>query len=489
MSITTNEMLFKNLTELSSTDSGTVTTVQDFKVIEVEDDFSLFDEKTPEEIKLEREAARNNEATYLQRYASFENLAQNLAYDSKLQYKKEGESVIVKEADGREASYYVRRLQTQNAGLVAHVLTPVNPTRSFDVKVLFRGTDPGSLSSVARDLESNGAGSESFAKHKFTLLRQVNEMIKEKNPSNLPTALTVAGHSLGGADTQNFATAVMDSVANYGSLYPELAKLQKLTIFTANSAGVPQATAEQAAKLVADLAELRKEGKTNLTIESYNKRVGGDGVQQTGETHILSNVPAEHAKVDVLKAHIGTEKRNLLSMATAGALVASSAAVAGPIGAATSSSFVAWNAYRGISDTAKAHTEVLFKKEAVQATYDRLSNATAEGQLKVHEQLSKKSSTLNRIHNAAYQAASLASTVLQGGTKAIIGTKTVVSEVASVGFNGLSKAWKRVTSNLTQPNVGDAPTVSPFLFSTMPGVVTHTKPSPVKKGWFSRFGF
>jgi len=129
-------------------------------------------------------------------------------------------------------------------------------------------------------------------------------------------------------------------------------------------------------------------------------RVGGDGVQQTGEGYALSNVPQQHAEVDVLKAQIGYGSRNIFSLPIAVATTVAGGVAAGPIGAAAAAVCVATSAAMGVRDTVGAHTAHLCK-QPMEVHYQNMSNATPEGQKQAHTELSRKSWWLNKIHQAA----------------------------------------------------------------------------------------
>ncbi len=391
--------LFKNWTRLTNK-NGIQTEVKEFEIIEREDDW----------FELDNSKSQEAEHAYLRNYAHGEFLAHKLAY----QNLPHDSMQQVLEKDGSYAEYKTIRLTVNHKGLVGYILVPttLKPDTNPDIKVVFQGTDPCSTASCLRDLELGGAGSISFADNRRAILQQINEAIhafnQERNMPNGLVNVTVAGHSLGGADAQNCHTALLQAISDGCKdikKQSDLNHIQNCRLFTYNSAGVPEATAKRSVALAKDLAELRKEGKTNVTIESYNQRVGGDGVQQTGEAHVLNNVPAEYAKVDILKAHIGYEHHNKFSPTSAAAAVAAGTAAASLIGApiagaAVAMTVVAASAGFGIKDTAVAHTQHCFE-QPIQASYEALSNATPEGQKEVHTELNKKSWWINALHKGA----------------------------------------------------------------------------------------
>lgn len=398
-SIIQADSLFKNWVELCPAGGQVASTFRDYQLIEREED---------EWTEIDNSEAVRAQHAYLKKYAAGEQWAHELAY----QDLKANPIQQVIEDDGSLREYRCQALNTTNPGLVAYALTPtqLKPGEKPDIKIIFRGTKPSSKDSVYRDLEPGGAGAISFAKDRDLILEQINQIAKEFDQG---LTLTIAGHSLGGADAQNAAAAVIEAVAqNKGISYvardketpaipseccDNLSQVEHLRLFTYNSAGIPQATAERSQSLVALLAEKRAKGEQIPTIESYNQQVGGDGVQQTGEAHLLSNVSGRCAKVDVLKAHIGSEHHHKLGLSTSLALGTLLTATAGVPGFALASTATVASVALGLKDTKKSHCDHLHAApRAVQ--YESFSNTTPGGQAKVHAQLNNKSAWLNTLH-------------------------------------------------------------------------------------------
>lgn len=411
--------VYKGWTKLQSKTSKNVHTIKDYKVME-EDDFCVLD-VSEKELEKNRQVYKA-EQDYLKKYASIEHLSHVLPYTN----MENGSIVEVLEEDGNKAQYECRRLESDHKGIVGYVLLPkmANAEGRYEVKVLFRGTDPTDIQSAKRNAESEGgAGSISFETHSLSLLKQVNQHIKDfsKNPAlnQKGLGLGVYGHSLGGADAQNFTTKVLQAIAEQQGIVTNAAiiskehvnqfsLIKKLKLNTANSAGVPKVTALHANDLVEKLAVKRP---TNVNAvggfeipESYNIRVGGDAVQVTGQAHILNDVDPSHCVVDVLKAHIGFEHHNKFTLSTAAATLAAGFALnglTGGISGALSSAAVIYNVGAGIKDTLQSHTQKLFNAPRV-ATFERLSNVTRKGQKekRIVKELSKKSDPLNRLQSA-----------------------------------------------------------------------------------------
>lgn len=310
--------------------------------------------------------------------------------------------VQVTDEDGIARTYQVTKVLTENPGIVSFILTGTDPENPR-VQVLFRGTECGA--SIHRDLESYGAGSESFQKEKNHILLQINEKIKEvARCSGRNVKMTIAGHSLGGADTQNCAAAILQAQAlnlkekREESKKPSFAKrlgrklgkllssckrksskdtpyqcrdgfnlIESMDICTANSAGVSKDTAKKCKAAVAAINDPAYRDD-RIDIHARFLHVAGDGVQQTGQTTILSDINPSQAKVELIKLDNGYEGMWKYSWNLVHALI-------------------------GVFGTAKAHTSFHFRDTArmpEDISYELLSNETPEGRDRIKSKLRKK---------------------------------------------------------------------------------------------------
>lgn len=403
-----DDTLFNGWKQIQSIHSSQIHTVKDYQIVE-QDDFAVVEVAKEELTKNARKQDQDN----LKKYASVEKYSHIVAYS------KPGDGSIVEglEKDGSKASYVCHHLKTEHPGIVAYMLLPtaMNTSGPQEVKVIFRGTNPSDSNSYMRNLEcQGGAGSVSFEANSLSLLTQVNQHIKTfKEQTGLAgqdISLGVYGHSLGGADAQNFSTKVLQAVAEQRGVatgatpipkeaVDHIATTRGLTVNTANSAGVPLTTATLSNELVKKIAEAPLSSGNPYAVEGYNLNVGGDGVQATGQGHILNNVAKEHAYVEVLKAHIGSEHSNPFNLPGAAAAVVASATL-GALPAVAASVVVARKAYLGAMDMKKSHTEKLFTAPRT-AEYRMMSNTTPEGQKEVAKELSKKSFSLNMAQSVA----------------------------------------------------------------------------------------
>ncbi len=275
------------------------------------------------------DASNNSEQywrEYLKKYYYAQFLAHQLAYqlgdlDNKAKNFADiynGSKMLhIAEENLVPSKHQYMRLVASNLGLVGYILFATEPEDNIDIKIIFRGTDIKSRTSIDRDVfEEGGAGSASFMENSNLILYQICKVIENIKSDNitkpLPISVTIAGHSLGGADAQNCFTIIMLAIAeNLGyneqdqKIDPAIASkinelaINKLRLFIYNSAGVPAATRD----LSIDIAKFLYEQQANMhrpQIETYNYLVAGDVVQNTGEAYVLDNVPKEHAIVDVL---------------------------------------------------------------------------------------------------------------------------------------------------------------------------------------------
>ncbi len=435
--------VFEKMIRLES--NGLQTVFDQYTITETEDSEWMAIDRDEPETDLKKKA----EHAHLQKYASFELQGHTLGYQLKNLNLAENPSISVLEEDGSTAEYFVHRLAVGNTvekGLMAHVLVPKNTKPgNQDIKILFQGSCNGN--GYARDaFENGGAGTDSFQANRDLLLLQINGLIKNfKQRMNAEETLsvTISGHSLGGADAQNCMASMMDAAAQNCGLtstnpIPKECRdgfqaISKLRLATQNSAGITKATAKRADLVAGYLAEQRKKfnknpakGKgLNLELETYNLHVAADGVQQTGEAHILSDVSPKLAKVDVMKIQSSWENTQFLSgghalatIAAAGAVgkIVASTAVGGAVGAAVA---VAGISAAGVVGTGISHTAKFFNKP-VAAQYERIDNSTRKGRKKVKALLGNKSSWLNGFQNAVLSFSS--------AVKGLFGSKTEIKD-------------------------------------------------------------
>lgn len=119
----------------------------------------------------------------------------------------------------------------------------------------------------------------------------------------------------GGADTQNFASYLLEQVAyqrmpefdklgDYALIdlrYKSFDHIVGVDIFTKNSAGVPTSTQKRLARSINKLKSLKNQDSLNIKIK--HMMIEGDLIQGTGECHIGADLRPEDADVSIINIH------------------------------------------------------------------------------------------------------------------------------------------------------------------------------------------
>lgn len=372
-------------------------------------------------------------------------------------------TVKMVEKDGVN-EYVAVRLVTQTPGIIAQVLVSPN---SGKMKVLFRGTSDGATGKA--DLEIGGPGFESFKQDRDAILSQINNIVGRFGINDV----TITGHSLGGALAQQCQQSMIDAAAQNKGMPSDpsfhipvacrnhLSAISNLSGYFYNSAGVAHSLRnrnEEALKFLAN-------NNSNLKVSGNYFLVGGDLVQQTGETSIFANVPKEHALVSVAKINNGNEKLGT-PMTIAGAALGAKAGLAagsflGPVGGALGLALGGiTGAIAGIAPAAVAtHCNGHFTEQPTQSVssriahnlsklnpfgskadkreigkiqYDLYTNETPKGQEVISQKLNNKSKMLNHPVTQALQK-ELVSAARNGGLFSLGGVAAGIGIGGSMG--------------------------------------------------------
>ena len=199
----------------------------------------------------------------------------------------------------------VEKITGVPAGLNAYILVPETAPANgtTEIRLLFRGTKD--RASVIRDLESSGAGFETMEVAAATITRQLHVILSSMNDSGREINLTIGGHSLGGADAQNFLGHLLGAMVTEASedkSSAPLANITHISLFTKCSAGVPKLAHE---RVCSALQCLQEHGGVRLKI--FHLKVAGDVVQATGDCHIGAGLPFATADVSVLQVYPANE--------------------------------------------------------------------------------------------------------------------------------------------------------------------------------------
>lgn len=233
----------------------------------------------------------------------------------------------------REVPHSIYQFTVDHAGLVGYVLCPVDflPSHgnSVDIKVLFKGTSD--FASLQRDLtEQGGPGHESFHANKKKMIRQLNDVIRyckenlagpELDVDQLKFSVTFFGHSLGGGDAQRMMLAAKEAIfqnlraserTSPRIISPEdviveahrdqLKAVVKLSLYTFNATGVSHRDNRKAERLAGFITHQRRQSDLKLALELNMFNADGDGIQQFGNTYLLSRTSRENATVRFVKA-------------------------------------------------------------------------------------------------------------------------------------------------------------------------------------------
>ena len=181
------------------------------------------------------------------------------------------------------------------AGLNAYILLPetIPAEGVIEVRLIFRGTKD--RASVIRDLESSGAGFETMESAADAIMRYLEISLNSLNIQGQKINFTLGGHSLGGADAQNFLGYLLGAMAAGSASC--LSAIGNITLFTKCSAGVPKLAHERVCSALEHL-----KGK-DVRLKIFHLKVERDVVQSTGDCHIGAGLPHEAADVSILKVY------------------------------------------------------------------------------------------------------------------------------------------------------------------------------------------
>jgi len=196
-----------------------------------------------------------------------------------------------------QVSYIVNK-----EGFVCFLLTPVQEKRHkkhFTLWEVFRGThDKKSLKRLG---EPHSAGHSSFKLYSKELMEAKAELTKNA----LSVREIKCGHSLGGADAQRALALIVSLIAmmilaklqsvnsqkattiasiDIAKITPYLEKIRSASARVWNSAGIAHSTNDQFKKNVQIIRSHTKASGHNPKLSISVCKVGGDAIQQTGET-------------------------------------------------------------------------------------------------------------------------------------------------------------------------------------------------------------
>lgn len=212
------------------------------------------------------------------------------------------ETLKLVDNDGIEREYTPKKVKIPHSGLVCFILAPTD-NDNHRMHVLFRGTH--NVSGVHRDLKLNAPGTTSYHQHKSTINAAIEEAVTAMN-HNKSISLSIAGHSLGGSDTQNCASNILKEMA----LNPKGilgTSIGTLNIIHKNSPGISQKSAVVAKSSV---EAIRSNPKTQaIKINYYPIIIARDMAQKAGYTSLFGDMDADQVNTKLLKADLGKNSK------------------------------------------------------------------------------------------------------------------------------------------------------------------------------------
>ncbi len=244
------------------------------------------------------------------RVASANQLARRVAYELDAYFipAEDLQSIEVYDEDGEIRTYYIEMIDTQHLGVVAYILKPIS-VDNHRLHLVFRGTKD--RPAWCRNTETPAPGYASFYAERNTILSSLCLTIEGSNAIQ-KVHLIISGHSLGGSDAQHCAAEVMEALAEGHKSNPcfaefsSLAQINKISINHANSAGISHSISSKGSDYAAYITK-------NLSVKINLMCVitAGDGVQQSGQSHILSDIDNTIAKVELVK--LSSEYEGIIS--------------------------------------------------------------------------------------------------------------------------------------------------------------------------------
>lgn len=158
--------------------------------------------------------------------------------------------------------------------------------------LMFQGTNPQDFSTIMRDLDRGSAGIKRIRRQYIDIIEFLSDKLQNQQEK---IKLVICGHSLGGADAQNFFSAFLaylsSSLSERTSVHQHLIKfisrhlnsqnllekIHEVSLYAYNAAGIRNSTAFMAKVAASNLKNL-------LTISVNHQRVNQDIVNLVGET-------------------------------------------------------------------------------------------------------------------------------------------------------------------------------------------------------------
>lgn len=280
--------------------------------------------------------------------------------------------------------YNVKKISVSHKGLVCYILKPTHESNNNNrVHLVFRGTKDSSA--WARNINDTTPGYTTLMENSEVILEEVlNAIAADKSH------IIVSGHSLGGADAQNFFNIIMQKIfyakssanlqiesTSQNTLSSKLLKVAELTLNASNPAGV--------SKLVWFAAKIHSDylSENGIKISAVYILAAGDIVPQSGQAHILSDSNIQQANIYLAKFS-DTFSDNYLSGKNV-ALTGIGGVALGLLSPLTGFMLSGF----GALSTLHAHKTKVSIEQLLDGKFEMYSNITTEGQQIISTKLGK----------------------------------------------------------------------------------------------------
>ncbi|MEC7838845.1 MAG: hypothetical protein VX777_02260 [Chlamydiota bacterium] len=205
-----------------------------------------------------------------------EHFAKKLIYNE----LKEGTLIPLLNEDSNYCLYQVEAItEPKGDGFSSNLIVPANLKNTYsekepvDVFLNCRGTCPkpsqdGAAATWGRDLEFEGVGARTFRNRESELTEMLEAYLKNAPDS---TRFNLAGHSLGGCDTQRVLLLLMENINNSRPDSP-WRKIKHISVVTHNAPKLENVAIAKMNKIYSELLSKIKSGALELKIDVTHVR-------------------------------------------------------------------------------------------------------------------------------------------------------------------------------------------------------------------------
>ncbi len=328
------------------------------------------------------------------RLISCNHIARTVAYrlneieDSDILFIDNDRIIDVIDEDCMIRQYNAKKIKVNDKGLVCYILQPnsvASDNNNARIHLVFRGTKDSYA--WQRNIQDPTPGSQAINDNKQTILTELLSAITLEQ-----THIIISGHSLGGADAQNFLAFLMDQInaakdssrSKDSLIMPHavnkrLLNIIELTLNASNPAGISELVAFYAKR---DSAYLAKNG---LKINAMYILAAGDIVPQSGHAHIFADIINDEVSVCLAKFS------DMFSDYYLSGKNLGLAGLGGGVSGFLTPFYCAALVGLGAFATFRAHKSKISIEELLEGKFDLYSNSTKEGRDIISDKLGKHS--------------------------------------------------------------------------------------------------